>query len=153
MREMEDVVEAVAVRVVRIVLQRVAGHDAIDRQNDPCLAACSRFLPDFRRKLAGQLLGRGRVVVEDGRLAGVIDWVDVCRDDPGIDLSLVWSFLPLQARADFLDEYGPVSEESLLRARVLAVFLNAVLALYGQHESLPAVEREALAGLRRAANP
>jgi len=94
-----------------------------------------------------------QLLLDDGRLVGVIDWVDVCRGDPGIDLSLVWSFLPLQARADFLDEYGPVSEESLLRARVLAVFLNAVLALYGQHESLPAVEREALAGLRRAANP
>ena len=94
-----------------------------------------------------------QLLVEDGRLAGVIDWVDVCRGDPGIDLSLVWSFFPPPVRVDFLDEYGPVSEESLLRARVLAVCLNAILASYGRHESLPAVEREALGGLQRAASP
>ena len=43
-----------------------------------------------------------------------------------------------------------MSEEQLLRARVLAVFLCAVLARYGAAEGLPMVEREALDGLRRA---
>jgi hypothetical protein len=44
-----------------------------------------------------------------------------------------------------------VSDEQLLRARVLAIFLCAVLALYAHHEGLPAVAREALRGLQRAA--
>ena len=37
-----------------------------------------------------------------------------------------------------------------MRARVLAVFLSAVLALYAHHERMPALEREAIAGLGRA---
>ncbi len=76
--------------------------------------------------------------------------MDVCRSDPGIDLQLAWSFLPPAAREEFLDEYGTVTEASLLRARVLALFLNAALARYASAEGKPAVATEALAGLRRA---
>jgi len=47
--------------------------------------------------------------------------------------------------------YGPVTDEQLLRARVLALFLCAVLALYGDHEGMPALRDEALAALDRAA--
>ena len=90
-----------------------------------------------------------QVLVNEGELSGVIDWVDVCRADPGQDLQLVWSFLPPSARAAFLAEYGPVSEESLLRARVLALNLSAILARYGRDEAMPAVESEALAALGR----
>ena len=61
----------------------------------------------------------------------IIDWVDVCRSDPGVDLQLAWSMLPPAARDEFVDEYGPVAEESLLRARVVALFLYAILARYG----------------------
>ena len=85
-------------------------------------------------------------------LTGMIDWVDVCRGDPGIDLQLYWSFLPPRGRTTFLDEYGPVPEDSLLRARVLALDLNAVLALYGREERQPRIEAEALSGLDRAAH-
>jgi aminoglycoside phosphotransferase (APT) family kinase protein len=90
------------------------------------------------------------LLVEDGALGGVIDWGDVCRADPAVDLQLVWSFLPAPARTRFLQAYGPVPEERLLRARVLALSLCAALAAYGHHESLSDVEGEALAGLRRA---
>jgi hypothetical protein len=61
----------------------------------------------------------------------------------------VWSFLPQHGRRAFLEEYGPVSEATLLRARVVALFLNAILARYGQHERLPTVETEALSELER----
>jgi hypothetical protein len=44
-----------------------------------------------------------------------------------------------------------VAPDSLLRARVLAFFLCATLAVYGRRERLPAIEREAVAGLERAA--
>jgi aminoglycoside phosphotransferase (APT) family kinase protein len=91
-----------------------------------------------------------QLLVEDGQLSGLIDWVDVCRSDPGVDLQLVWSFLPAAGREEFLDEYGPVAESSLLRARVLALFLNAILARYAHAEGMPAIEAEALAGLARA---
>jgi aminoglycoside phosphotransferase (APT) family kinase protein len=91
-----------------------------------------------------------QLLVHEGELSGVIDWVDVCRADPGQDLQLVWSFLPPDARAEFLAEYGPVSEDSLLRARVLALNLSAILARYGHDEGMADVEAEALAALGRA---
>jgi aminoglycoside phosphotransferase (APT) family kinase protein len=82
---------------------------------------------------------------------GVIDWVDVCRSDPAIDLSMIWSYFPAAGREAFLAEYGMVSDEQLLRARVVALSLSASLAHYGHREGFAAIEREAVAGLERAA--
>jgi aminoglycoside phosphotransferase (APT) family kinase protein len=90
------------------------------------------------------------VLVEGRRVTGVIDWGDLCRSDPAIDLPLLWGFVPPEGRAAFLDAYGPVEEEQLLRARVLAFSVWAALAAYAQTEGFPSVEREALAGLERA---
>jgi aminoglycoside phosphotransferase (APT) family kinase protein len=89
------------------------------------------------------------LLVDDGRLSGVIDWIDLCHADPAIDLQLVWSFVPPRGRARFLDAYGPVTDEQLLRARVFALQLSAVLARYGHEENMPSVLREALGGLAR----
>ena len=90
------------------------------------------------------------LLVDGGAISGVIDWGDVCRADPAVDLALYWCALSPAGREAFLDAYGPVGDERLLRARVLAVFLCAVLARYGAAEGLPDVEREAWDGLRRA---
>jgi aminoglycoside phosphotransferase (APT) family kinase protein len=90
------------------------------------------------------------VLIDEGAISGVIDWGDVCRGDPSVDFPLYWCALSPAGREAFLDAYGPVSEEQLLRARVIAVFLCAVLARYGAAEGLATVEREALDGLRRA---
>jgi len=94
-----------------------------------------------------------QVLVDDARVTGVIDWVDVCRSDPAIDLSMAWSFLPPDGRARFLEAYGPVTEDQLVRARVLAISLSAALAWNAHAEGLAAVEQEALAGLGRAVTP
>jgi aminoglycoside phosphotransferase (APT) family kinase protein len=98
----------------------------------------------------GDLHVRHLLVGEDGAMTGVIDWGDVCRADPAIDLMLLWSLLPPAARDGFLDAYGPVAPDQARRARVLALFLCGTLALYAHHEGLPALEREALGGLARA---
>jgi aminoglycoside phosphotransferase (APT) family kinase protein len=90
------------------------------------------------------------LLVDGGRASGVIDWGDVCRSDPAIDLPLLWSFVPPDGRAAFIEAYGPVNESQLLRARVLAVQLCAALAFYGRVEANESVEREAVAGLARA---
>ena len=95
----------------------------------------------------GDLHLRHLLVDDTGAAACVIDWGDLCRGDPSIDMCLVWCLLP--ARDDFLAAYGPVSNEQLLRARALALFLCAVLALYARHEGMHALEAEALAGLER----
>jgi aminoglycoside phosphotransferase (APT) family kinase protein len=90
-----------------------------------------------------------QLLVDGAALTGIVDWVDLCRADRGIDLLLVWSFLPPSARGDFFAEYGEVETASLVRARVLALNLMAVLARYGHDEGMPGVEAEALAGLGR----
>ena len=89
------------------------------------------------------------LLVRDG-LAGVIDWGDVCAGDPAIDLILLWCLLGPDGRADFFGAYGPVDDATLLRARVLALNLSAVLARYGEQEGFTALRDEALAGYERA---
>jgi aminoglycoside phosphotransferase (APT) family kinase protein len=92
-----------------------------------------------------------QVLVEGRRVTGIVDWVDICRSDPAIDLSLVWSLLDPPQRQAFLDAYGEVSDEQLLRARVLAFSIGAAVLWQAHGEGLQAVEREAIAGLSRAA--
>ena len=118
---------------------------------DEILAAASKLSsPAATAVVHGDL--HVRQLLTDGvRLSGIIDWVDVCRSDPGVDLQLLWSFLPAAGRAAFLGEYGAVPEESLLRARVLALFLNAILLRHARAEGLAAVATEALTGLERTA--
>ena len=93
------------------------------------------------------------VLVDDGHVSGLIDWIDLCRGDPALDLQLVWSILPPEARDAFFAEYGDVDDTTLLRARVVALFLSAALLEYAHHEGLPSVEREAVASLERVASP
>ena len=97
----------------------------------------------------GDLYFRHLLVDESDRLAGVIDWGDLCRGDPAVDLSVLWSLTP-EGRREFLAVY-PISGEQLLRARMLGLFLFTILALYAHHEGLPVVKAEALLGLDRAA--
>ena len=82
-------------------------------------------------------------------LAGVIDWGDVCRADPSVDLSLVWSAFQPAAREQFFAAYGPIDEDALLRARVLALFLCATLARYAGDTRDGALEGEMRRGLER----
>ena len=89
------------------------------------------------------------LLVEGGTASGVIDWGDLCRADPAIDLPLYWSLVPPAGRAAFLDAYGEVTETQLLRARVLSIQLCAVLAHYGHSEDQPAILQAGLEGLER----
>jgi aminoglycoside phosphotransferase (APT) family kinase protein len=116
------------------------------------LLAQAERLPPPRRPVTvahGDLHFR-HLLLKGGEMSGVIDWVDLCCADPAVDLQLVWSFLPPRGRDAFMRTYGSVSEEQLLRARVLAFSLCAALACYGHEERMNTVEREAIAGLRRA---
>jgi aminoglycoside phosphotransferase (APT) family kinase protein len=97
----------------------------------------------------GDLHLRHLLVGDRGEPSAVIDWIDLSRNDPAVDLVLYWSTLPPDGRAEFLQAYGRPTEEQLLRARVLSLFLCGTLAVYGRHEGLPALEREAIAGLER----
>ena len=117
---------------------------------DALLAEAEALPPPEHEVVAhGDLHFRHVMVDEAGELTGVIDWGDVCRADPCIDLSLLWSFFGAEGRAAFLAEYGTVSDAQLLRARALAVSLCVILAVYGRDEGKGSVEREALEGLDR----
>ena len=90
------------------------------------------------------------MLVDDGSLAAVIDFGDTCLADPCIDLLLVWSLLAPGGRERFFAEYGVVTDEQLLRSRVLAIGLDSMLARYAHEVGHASVEREAVAGLERA---
>ena len=91
-----------------------------------------------------------QLIVDGDALAGIVDWVDVCRSDPAVDLSVAWSTLDTADRPAFFAAYGEVAEETRIRARVVAAFLCAMLADWARKEKVPAVLDAAVAGLRRA---
>jgi len=89
------------------------------------------------------------LLVEGGAVAGVIDWGDVCRANPAIDLMLVWMLLAPAARERFFAAYGSVDAEQLIRSRVLALFLGVTLAHYARDVGHPSLERECVRALDR----
>jgi aminoglycoside phosphotransferase (APT) family kinase protein len=99
----------------------------------------------------GDLHVRHVLVGADGRPSGVIDWGDLASADPAVDLSLYWSQLDAPARAAFRDAYGGrrLTPARLLRARVLALFLDAALAAYAHDTRNGALLRTTLEGLER----
>ena len=117
----------------------------------PALVAAARALPPARHTAVchGDLHMR-QLLVDGGRLTGIVDWVDVCRSDPAVDLSVAWSSLDAGARPSFFGAYGDIGEETRVRARVVAAFLCAALVEWATKERVPSVLDAALAGLRRA---
>ena len=112
------------------------------------LDGASRLAPKERVFVHGDLHLR-HVLVDDGSLTGVIDWGDCCTGDPSIDLQLAWSMLPPEGREAFLAEYGAVDEDVHSRARVLALGLCAMLAIYAHSVGNANLLRESVAGLER----
>jgi aminoglycoside phosphotransferase (APT) family kinase protein len=117
----------------------------------PALVAAARKLPPARHTAVchGDLHMR-QLLVDRDELTGIVDWVDVCRSDPAVDLSVGWSTLDTERRSAFFAAYGEVTEETRVRARVVAAFLCAMLADWAAKEQVPLVLDAALAGLRRA---
>jgi aminoglycoside phosphotransferase (APT) family kinase protein len=99
----------------------------------------------------GDLHVRHLLVDGSGGVTGVIDWGDLCLADAAVDLSMAYAAFSGKARAMLFAGYGPIDTERETRARVLAVYLSAVLADYAATQGHEALREEALAGLRRAA--
>jgi len=133
----------------RIAELREAGIWAAPSEAEEVVAAAAALPPPSGSAVAhGDLHLRHLLVEDDGTPTAVIDWDDLCLGDPAIDLVLYWAFLPPSARPEFLAVY-PATEDRLLRARLLSLFLCGALAVYGRHEDDPALELEAVAGLER----
>jgi aminoglycoside phosphotransferase (APT) family kinase protein len=113
------------------------------------LAEAEELPPSEHASLVHGDLHIRHVLLDGGALAGVIDWGDVCRADPAIDLLAVWTLLGPDGRERFAAEYGTVEEAQLVRSRVLALYLGLMLLLYARDVGFSALERECLAGLER----
>jgi aminoglycoside phosphotransferase (APT) family kinase protein len=68
------------------------------------------------------------VLVEDGKLSGVIDWADIAAGDSATDLATVWMLLPtVAARESAINEYGSVPVATWSRALGWAVNFGTLL--------------------------
>jgi aminoglycoside phosphotransferase (APT) family kinase protein len=119
-----------------------AAHEIVD-------AATALDPPEPIALVHGDLHLRHLLVNDGGRPTAVIDWIDLSRNEPGVDLVLYWGALPTHGRAKFREAYGPVADDDLLRGQILALFLCGTLAVYGHHEGLPRLECEAVRALDR----
>jgi aminoglycoside phosphotransferase (APT) family kinase protein len=141
---------------VPLIVEKLAQLDGLWRAPDDVRGALDEALalppPEPRAVCHGDLHFR-HVLVESDRVTGFIDWIDLCRGDPALDLQLVWSAFAPDARRAFFAEYGDVDGATLLRAKAVALFLNAALLEFSDHEGLASVKAEALASLDRAATP
>ncbi|MFI8811835.1 MULTISPECIES: aminoglycoside phosphotransferase family protein [unclassified Streptomyces] len=76
------------------------------------------------------------VVVQDGTLAGVIDFGELCAGDPATDLSAAWILLPAGAAGRFFDAYERADEATVTRARGWAVLRALNLIAIGRNGRL-----------------
>jgi aminoglycoside phosphotransferase (APT) family kinase protein len=119
-----------------------AAHEVIE-------AAAQLGPPEPKALVHGDLHLRHLLVDHGGGAAAVIDWIDLSYNSPGVDLVLYWSVLPPEGRVEFRKAYGTITDDQLICARILALFLCGTLAVYGHHEGRAGLKREALAGLDR----
>ena len=115
------------------------------------LSDAEQMAPSLERVLVHGDLHLRHLLVAGAEATGVIDWIDVCRAPRAADLALYWSLFSVAGRARFLDVYGAVGAEDLLRARVLSLHLCAILAEYAHAEGVPWLLEEAVRGLELTA--
>jgi aminoglycoside phosphotransferase (APT) family kinase protein len=139
----------------RIPWTRAALSDAASlwdggRSATDVLSAAENLPPDGDLVVVhGDLNVRHALVSTSGGLAGVIDWGDMCRAPRSVDLPLYWSLFDTEARAAFRAAYGPLTDATLARSRVLALCFDATLAVYANEKGMDDLTREALRGLSR----
>jgi aminoglycoside phosphotransferase (APT) family kinase protein len=106
--------------------------DMIDRRVhslwSDALAAANDTSPTW---IHGDLHPRN-VLVEKGRLTGIIDWGDLARGDRAADLAAVWLLLPqLESRKHAMAACSSVSDATWRRARGWALLFAVILLSAG----------------------
>jgi len=107
------------------------------------LSRAPGFVDDPVREAREEVLVHGdlharQLLVDGGRLCGVIDWGDAHRGDRAVDLAVAHSFLPAEGRERFRAAYGPIDEETWKLARLRAAHVSAALFSYARDiEDLP----------------
>ena len=107
----------------------------------PAIADAARALlaampaPDAAPVLLHNDLHAANLLVDAGAPTGVIDWGDSAVGEPASDLAVGWSVVPPGARAAFRAAYGPISDATWARARVVAVVRQGlVFAAWGRDD-------------------
>jgi aminoglycoside phosphotransferase (APT) family kinase protein len=113
------------------------------------LEAASRLAPSDTEVVVHGDLHLRHILVSGRRVSAVIDWGDACLGDPSIDLHVVWCLLPAGGRTRFVEVYGALGDERLLRARATALYFCAMLAYYADSVRNASLLRESIAGLER----
>jgi aminoglycoside phosphotransferase (APT) family kinase protein len=74
------------------------------------------------------------VLVDDGRISGVIDFGDITSGDPAVDLAVAWMLLPVRWHAAFRDAYaaggGAAGGALWTRGKGWALYLALVFLAY-----------------------
>ncbi len=133
----------------RACIAEAAGLLSPSHTIEEILEEASRLPPSEDTVLVHGDLHQRHVLIHEGRLAAVIDWGDVCVGDASIDLQLVWCLFQPTGRARFVDAYGPIDDDRLLRARATALYFCAMLATYAHLVGNANLERESVSGLER----
>src|SRR5689334_4076722 len=112
---------------------------------DTIIAAWQTALaaPDWTRPrvwVHGDLDARN-LLVEDGRIAGVLDWGSTCAGDPACDVKVAWAVLDAETRPVFREALG-VDDPTWSRGRGWALS-QAVIALPYYLDTYPAIVEQA----------
>lgn len=99
----------------------------------------------------GDLHMRHVIVDEAYQMKGIIDWGDAHIGHQGCDFYPYWSLLDHKSREVFLSQYGQVDDATMLSGRVVAIYINAILAISADDFELPGLKKAAIQGLINAA--
>jgi aminoglycoside phosphotransferase (APT) family kinase protein len=137
-------------------LEVIAGHPSVDQARELWeKAVAAPAWTGAPLWLHGDL-HPANVVVQNGTLAGVIDFGDMCSGDPATDLSAAWLLLPAGAVDRFFDAYARADDATITRARGWAALRALTLISIGRNGRLgrpggkPTWEPAGYAALTRA---
>lgn len=136
-------------------IEKAKGKGLID---DKTAEQLSSFLLTINSPLAdktkalvhGDLHIRNMLVNEIGTVSAIIDWGDTHIGHPAIDLSIAYSFLPVEGRDRFYEIYGDVSPDVKSIARFKAVYTLIILLLYADDLNEVELLSDSLISLRMA---
>lgn len=107
------------------VIDGVAAYERTLEETAPPARANEPLVP-----VHGDLYGR-HILVDESAACGVIDWGDVHRGDPAVDLAVAFESFPPSARDALAAAYGPIRERTWVSARYRGLYHAAMVAHYG----------------------
>lgn len=128
----ERLMQKIASRIASLEHLPPQDFEAVMQALEPCRRLAEWAIPSPRRvPIHGDLYPR-HVMIESGRVCGVIDWGDAHTGHPAVDLSLAFTMFGSSARERFWKAYGSrldAGDEALARLR--AGMYGVALLAYG----------------------